>query len=259
MTIEAAKLTTSLNAKTKGWATTLDASDSTAKEVLGSIREDQHPVFGLRKFIYVRFHQSGGVAAGELQSFLAPVSVANITSGTTTSITTSGLTADLYVGGLLQCIDDAGAAGAAPEGEKALITKNTTTVITIDADDAFSAAPAANDDFEIVLPFAVVDSDDTDYSYEVAGVTMAAHDQYNYGWVQFYGLHPSVATVAAGTAIVKGEIVVAGAALVTDGAGDGLELSVGVAKTGLSSDTVLRETLVDLYCGPANKASVTTA
>ena len=127
-------------------------------------------------FVYARCDQSGGCAAGQLQSYVANTAINNITSGTTTSITTSGLTADLLVDGILYCIDDAGGAGAAPEGEKGRVVENTTTVVTIDSDDAFSAAPAANDDFQVHLPFAVDDSADGDFAHQVAGVAMAAHD-----------------------------------------------------------------------------------
>jgi hypothetical protein len=243
----------------RSWATKLNSTSATALERKGDIRWETHPFWGLRGFKYCRIDQSGGMTAGQVSSQLANVSIANITSGTTTTITTSGLTADILVDGLLVCIDDAGAAGAAPEGEKGRIVANTATLVTIDADDAFSVAPAVNDDFKVHLPFAVDDSADGDAAGIVQGVVMAAQDQYDYGWVQFYGIHPSVATVAAGTAIVVDESVVADAAIVTDGAADAVDLRIGRALVEVTSDTVLRETAVFLCCGPAFNMGLSAA
>ncbi len=259
MTIAANTIAQSYANKRMGWATKLDEVGPTAKEVLGVIREDQHPVFGPRKFQYVCFYQASGATVGQLQSYVDPVSVADITSGTTTVITTSGLTAGIYDGGLLVCIDDAGGSGAAPEGESGVIVENTTTTITIATADAFSVAPAANDDFNVLLPWAVDDSADGDMAHQVAGVVMGSPDQYDYGWVQFFGINPNTKAVAAGTALIVNELVVADTATVNDGAGDADNLSVGVLKVGLTSDTVARNAVVDLFCGQALKLGTSTA
>jgi hypothetical protein len=249
MTLQTSKLTKSNVANQIAWATTLDASDTSPKETLGAVREDYSTAFGHRRFQYVRFHVAA--TAGIPYSYLAPVSVANILSGTTTSITTTGLTADIYKGALLRCTDDAGAAGAAPEGEIALITDNTTAVITIDSNDAFSVAPAVNDDFHILVPFAVIAAASGDTNAKVAGVAMTSHAQYNYGWVQFQGLHPSVVCVAAGTAVTAEKAVIASTACVTVGSSSAVELRVGYTPTGISSDTVARILPVSLFCGAA--------
>lgn len=259
MTLQASSLLNAGGANQQSWATELDSSSAVALEIPGAIREDIHPAYGYRRFQYVRIDQSGGCTAGQLMSQVADVAISNITAGTTTSITTSGLTADIHVGGLLYCTDDNGGAGAAPEGEIARIVANSATIVTIDKDDAFSVAPAANDDFLIVKPWAVDDSADGDFASQVKGVTMAAHDQYDWGWVQFEGINPSVDAIAAGTAIPTGESVVADAAIVTDGAGDAVDLRIGVAKHGLASDTVLRKIAVDLYCGAAYRMNQSTA
>lgn len=243
----------------QSWATQLDSTSSTPLEKLGAVRWDLSDTFGLRGFQYVRFFQSGTVAAGALQSYAANVAVSNITSGTTTSITTSGLTADIYVGGLLRCLDDAGAAGAAPEGEVGRIIKNTTTVITIHADDAFTVSPAVNDDFEIILPWAVNNSASGDECAQVAGVVMTSQAQYNYGWVQFYGLYPTATIVAAGTAVPVNESLIAGTALLTDGAGAAIDQRVAYNASSVSSDTVLRKAVVFMNCGVMFKMGTSTA
>ena len=249
MTIEAAKLVRSgsLNSVING--APLSSSSTTALAKKGRVYYDEHPQFGARGFQYVRFDVA--TTAGDVSSYRANVNVDNITSGTTTTITTSGLTADILVDGIIYCVDDNGGAGAAPEGEKALVVANTTTVITIDSKDAFSAAPAANDDFDVILPWAVNDSSNGDAAGIVAGVAMADQAQYDYGWVQFYGIHPTVATVAAGTAIVIYESVVADAGTVNDGAADAADLRIGRALHQLTTDTVRRVTMIDLFCGKA--------
>lgn len=234
--------------------TKLSSSSSTPLELPGLVRYTHDRIFGLRGFKYVRFDQSGGVTRGQVQSKLANVAITNIDSGTTTSITkAAAFTADKLIGGILVCTDDAGGAGAAPEGESALIVANTASVITIDTNDAFTVAPAVNDDFAVVLPWAVDDAADGDAAGIVQGVAMADQDQYDWGWVQFYGINPDVDAVAAGTALIVDESVVAGAALVNDGAGDAADLRIGRLLVGLTSDTVRRKAVVDLFCGEAFK------
>jgi hypothetical protein len=259
MTIQAASLLELGGTNQQSWGTELDSSSSTALEKKGAVRWDQHPIYGLRGFQYLRCDQSGGCTAGQLQSFVANTAINNISSGTTTSITTSGLTANIHVDGILYCLDDNGGAGAAPEGEKARIVANTTTLVTVNKNDAFSAAPAANDDFVVVKHWAVGDSADGDFAAAVAGVAMADQDQYDWGWFQFYGINPSVDAIAAGTALPTGESIVANVAVVNDGAGDAVDLRVGKILHALSSDTVLRKAMVDLFCGAAFKMSNSTA
>jgi hypothetical protein len=260
MTIANAKVILSQNPTRFSWGPDLDSSSATPLTTRGAIRWDFNPHFGYRRFQYLRCDQAGGCTAGQLQSYRANATITNISgSHTTTTITTSGLTASEYVGGILFCHDDAGGAGAGPEGESGMITANSTTVITIDDDDAFSAAPANNDDFTVVLPWAVDDSADGDEVGNVAGVAMAAHDQYDWGWFQCEGIHPTCDIIAAGTALPVGESLVADAALLTDGAGDGIDLRVGKLKVPIASDQVVRTAVVDLFCGAALRISNSTA
>lgn len=260
MTIQADKLLKEGNEAQSVWQTTLGAVDSEAKEQPGRVRWTFDPVFGRRGFQYLRCDQSGGVSAGGLQKRIGLVDIANITSGTTTSIVPSAALPDnKYVGGLLYCIDDAGGAGAAPEGEIGVITKQGTLLVEIDPNDAFSAATAANDDFKIFYPWAVSNAASGDTAYEVAGVAMATLPQYYWGWFQFFGLHPSVNAIAAGTAIPAGEAVVADAAIVTEGAAAvATHLHIGITKIGLKTDTVLRKVAVELFCGVAARNAVST-
>lgn len=251
MTLLASKITTPNVATPVIWNTGLDSSSSMALELVGAIREDYHPIFGPRRFEYVRFDQSGGADLGQIVSSRANVAINNITAGTTTTITTSALTANDLVGGLLRCIDDAGAAGAAPEGESGVIVANTATLVTIASDDAFSAAAAVNDDFIVILPGSVIDSAAGDVSVNVRGVVMAAQDQYDYGWIQFKGLHPAVNAVAAGTTVTVGKSLIVDTNVVTNGSSSALTLLVGFARSTLTTDTVLRTMAVEMFCGRA--------
>ncbi len=232
-------------------AAELNSSSSTPLFPAGYVYKDTHPVWGPREFKYVQFHVA--TTRGTPTTFLDPIATSSITSGTTTSITktSAGWVVDLYKGGVLRCLDDAGAAGAAPEGEIARITKNTSDTIYVESNDAFSAAPAANDTFNIILPWAVQASASGDIARNVAGVAMATQTQYYWGFVQFKGLNPYVAVVAAGTALTAKKSLITGTSLLTNGSTSAAELRVGFLMHTVSSDTVARYALVDLCCGPA--------
>lgn len=234
-------------------AVDLSASDSTPKYVPGYVYEDVHPVFGPRSFKYVQFHAAA--SKGDTSSFLDPIAVTNITSGTTKSVTLTGAgwTVDLYKGALARCLDDAGGAGAAPEGEIARIKSNTTDTLNFESEDELSAAPAANDDWQIIVPWAVVDAASGDIARNVAGVAMVDQVQYNWGFVQFKGLNPYVKVVAAGTAITAKKSLITGTNVLTNGSTSLTELLVGFIQHTVSSDTVSRYALVDLFCGDARK------
>jgi len=253
MTIQAQKLLDKSNANRLAWSTQLNSTSATPLEQRGAVRYTYDPYFGARGFKYLRCDQSGGCTKGQLQSKRANIAITNITAGSTTSFTLAGQVADIYVGGIAVCVDDAGGAGAAPEGESAVITENTTSVFQVDANDAFSVALAANDDLKILLPWAVVDSADGDAAGIVQGVAMADLAQYEWGWFQFLGIHPQVDAIAAGTALIVNESVVANTAVVNDGAADAVDLRIGRLLVELSSDTVVRKAVVDLYCGEAFK------
>ncbi|MGD9600053.1 MAG: hypothetical protein AB7P94_17395 [Steroidobacteraceae bacterium] len=247
------------NAFASGWQTELDSSSSTALEVPMAIRYEQNPVFGVRGFQYLRVWNSS-VTAGDILGRKAPVPIADITSGTTTSITKAGaFVADYYVGGILWCADNADSAGAAPENQFARIIRSTTDTLTIDQTDAFSPAAATNDDFFVFMMSGADDTVTTNYAYDIAGVAMADHDQYDWGWFQFYGIHPAVKAIAAGTAITPGEAVIAtDGNLVTGSAGADVDQRLGIT-LGLSSDTVKRTAYVNLFCGAAYPMAKTTA
>jgi hypothetical protein len=239
------------------WGTELDASDSTPKESPGSVRTVVDPVFGYRQFEYVQF--SYAAAAGEWVSKVGVVALASAASGTTTSVTTTGLTANAYQYGLLRCKDDAGAAGAAPEGEIARIIENSTTVIYVNAADAFSVAPAVGDAFDIILPHRVEQMTSGDMAVDVRGVSMVTQTTDYWGWAQFYGLCPIAKVVAAGTVVTGPKGVIAGSTgLATVSSTSAESAMIGfLPTTSIATDQVLRTGLIHIACSHAKACAVT--
>ncbi|MBP9706758.1 MAG: hypothetical protein KBD78_03890 [Oligoflexales bacterium] len=255
MSIQTAKLYKETTAVQRVWNTTLDASDTTPKEPKGSVRWTFDPVFGYRGFQYVRFDQSGGATKDNICSYRGLVSVSASGAGSTTTIVTSGLTANILADGIIACLDDAGAAGAAPEGENARVVSNSATLITIDSNDAFSAATASSDTFRVHLPWAVIDAASGDTAAAVAGVVMVTQPQYSWGWVQFAGFHPTVSAVAAGTTITANRDLIASTNVVTNGSTSAVELRVGYTPFQLTTDTVIRKVGMYINCGFAKKVA----
>lgn len=197
--------------------------------------------FGPRIIEYGRNTSGSGVTVGQLMSLEADTintvstSVANITSGTTTSAVTTGLTADNHDGMLCFVLDNDDAAGAAPEGETGIVANNTATLITLDAGYPFSVALAANDDLELLANWQFEDSVDGDEAWTVYGVVLAQDGitSLNYGWIQREGYCSCAGTA---TAISEGDPVVADAAVVGPFGTDGQELWIGLALSSGSTD-----------------------
>ncbi|HSE57600.1 MAG TPA: hypothetical protein VLA99_02770 [Nitrospiraceae bacterium] len=184
-------------------------------------------------------------AKGELMAYCSDganvisTSVANITSGTTTSAVTSGLTADRHNGMICFVLDNADSAGAAPEGEMGIVADNTATAITLDPAYPLSTALAVNDDLELIATYQVEDAADGDEAWTVAGIVLGKDgiSASQYGWVQQFGVTPALHTT---NAIAEGDPVVAGAAVVDAFGTDGQELWVGTALSSCSTDEVLK-------------------
>jgi hypothetical protein len=202
--------------------------------------------FGPRLFKYLHNMTGGATQAGELLSRAAAVAVANATSGTTTSVVlaAAGWTPDAFIDRLLVVDDDAGAAGAAPEGEVGVIIDNTTDTILIDPARPFSAALAAGDDLTVYSLFDAKDAADGDLARDVFGVGMADLTDTFWGWVQCYGYCPDVRHAAG--AVVAGDPLVAAAAAVGAFGVDGQELWVGWSPRGIAADSAQDKALAFL-------------
>lgn len=224
----------------------VEANDVTPRADPGAIIFKHSRGYGMQLLKYCRNHNGSAVARGECMSFVADTSAnvdrstsaGTITSAsTTTSVVGSGLTADAHNGALLYITNDAGVAGGAPEGESAVIAKNTTTVITLDPDTPLTAAPTTSDTAEIISTFQFEDGVDDDLAWCVMGCVMAAGgiDNLSHGWLGIEGLFPllySAATIAVGAPIV------AGAAIFAAFGSDGYEKQVGFSPELFTSDVV---------------------
>ena len=198
--------------------------------------------FGRRIFSYGRTRQSGGQSKGELCARVNDVTgtvtaAAGENNSTSQLASTSAFTAGVEEGKLCIITDDAGAAGAAPEGEVAVITDNTASQLTFDPGYKLSVAPAVSDTFRDYSVWAHDDSADGDLAINIMGLVMADRTAAYYGWNQIYGLNPGALYTT--TAVTPaGEILVADAAALNDRGSDAAQLWVGYAPEALQADFV---------------------
>ena len=194
--------------------------------------------FGYRIVKYVKNMVGSTNAMGELMAYesdganVRSTSITASAAGTTTSIVTTGLTANDHVDQIVFCVDDAGAAGAAPEGEASVVASNSTTTINLNADYAYSAATATNDTFDLISTYHSNDSVDGDEAWTIQGVVLGKDgiQDNQFGWVQLHGVTPCLKIGLAGD-VTEGDPIVAGAAGVDAFGSDGHELWIGVAVT----------------------------
>lgn len=224
----------------------LNADHVNPKNRLGQL-SFQIDDYGFRVFEYCRNMSGSAIAQGELQKRIADVAISNITSGTTTSAVTTGLTAGAYVGRILYVDDNADSAGAAPEGECAPIVANSTTTIQVDPGRPFSTALAVNDDLRVVSFNHLNDAADSDLAAAVKGVAVGKNgvSNNNYGWWQRYGLCPDVLHKSS-SAVTSLNPVVADAACVGPHGSDAVDLWVGKQIGTHSNDVVSNKSLVEL-------------
>lgn len=208
--------------------------------------------YGYRIFQYVRNVSNSAFAMGELVSKIANTAVNNQTGTVTTSATTTGLTADDHIGRLVYVLDDAGAAGAAPEGETTVVSGNSATLITFDPQLPLSAALASGDDLVMISNWQATDSADGDLAHNVLGVVIGnqGFSDNQYGWVQKEGYCPGTDYLSG--AITAGDPIVADVAQAGAFGTDGQELWIGIALAGVSADQVADT-------GPANLKLFTCA
>lgn len=201
--------------------------------------------YGYKVFKYVRVHQSGGMTMGQLASRPANVAISNITSGTTTSLVTTGLTADVHEGKLLYVLDNDDSAGAAPEGQVSIIASNSATAVTVEADYPYGTALAANDDLTIISNWQAEDSADGDFATYVQGVVVGRDGitDAQYGWVQCEGFVVANTDTDAHT---NEDTLVADVAALGDDATDGVELWVAIALAAATADQVAQTLPVNM-------------
>lgn len=200
-------------------------------------------VHGEGLFAWVCNRSGGALARGSLTKWYS-VGAAAATGGSTSTIEdTAAFVADEQVWNFVYILDDAGAAGAAPEGEGGMILINTVDALTIQtprASGVFSTAVAVGDTYMIGSTCQVIASAIGDSRSEISGVTMAASLADNYwGWVCLRtGAEGYVfALVQAATAIAAGDSLIAhtGRLTISSGPSDHF-LSVGSAPFDCGAD-----------------------
>ena len=195
--------------------------------------------FGTKIFRYTQTQMSGGVSKGELQSKVGDVTgtvtaAAGELNDTTHLSDTTNWTAHYEIGKLCHITDDAGAAGAAPEGEVAVVTENTISIQTFDAAYPLTVAPAASDTYRNFSIYTAEDAADGDAAIDVMGVAMADRTNLYYGWTQCYGFNPGVLYTT--NLVTAGQPIVADAAAVNVHGSDGGILWVGYSPGTIAVD-----------------------
>jgi hypothetical protein len=221
---------------------------TTPYEELGVLRREIGSPYGERLFRYVYNGSGGTLTKDEIVAWegLLGSAVSNTGTGTTYATRGSGsfLTDGVQAGNFIVVIDDAGAAGAAPEGEYSVVTK--VSALRVDFSPALSVALANGDTVNFIRPWAIIAGAAGQDRNKVAGVVMADIATGSYGWIQTRGLYPSANMVAAGTAITAAQNQQATSAVLTPTT-DAYD-PIAIAMQTLSSDTVRRKAIVKLWC-----------
>lgn len=217
----------------KIWETKLTANDSTAKEILGSMRE----LADGRRFRYLRMTGSAG-ALGFVLMPATLVAVTNATSangvgpdGATTTIITdadASWTSDAYIGWYFQC-----ATSMTGSTEPLKIVGNTATTLTLEKSIATALAAGGTDDGQILAGTAAgIYATANDLDIAVNGVCIGTLTENYYGWVQTAG-----PAAVMSDAISEGESVspggdAAGKAIAADSDADNNVIGVCIAASG---------------------------
>lgn len=207
-------------------------------------------LYQYRIFKLVKNLSGATLAAGDLVSCVNAADVGTITAGTTTQITTSGLTANDLEWQMIICSDDAGAAGAAPEGEASLCIGNTTTIINLHEKYPFSAAISASDTASVVYINGVEDaaaSDERGFGHGsngAMGVAMSAAPDNYWFWIIQRGWVRAKNT----DALVAGQDIIAGTALIQDAAHGAQELVIGECPVSQFAGTEASFATVHINC-----------
>lgn len=215
-----------------------------------------------RRFRYVQ-NVSGGTLAKDSLVSGGDQGVASVTTngGSTTTATRetgSFITDGVQVGDVIAVDDDAGGAGAAPEGEISVVTAVEPTKVTFAP--ALTTAIASGDIVAFSRPWTIkAATAGVGLPHQLVGIPVADIPNGQFGWIQVYGLYPNANVVAAGTAIFRNDALYAGngvltpvAPALTVGTPDSLRagvsyVPVAFAVQGVRADTARRKAMVFLW------------
>lgn len=194
--------------------------------------------FGFKMFRYGRdsVAASKGGLVGRKAAVTGTVTAAAGETNTTTHVfDTANFTAHAEQGAMFVVVDDAGAGGAAPEGEVSIIDDNTVDMLSLDRRYPITAACAAGDTYYDLSIWTGKASADGDFAINTFGIAMADRTALYYGWLQFYGRNPGTLYLAA-NAVTAGDPVVADAACVGPYGMDAEHLWVGHCPVTVAAD-----------------------
>ena len=196
-------------------------------------------VDGQALFMWVWNNSGSDIGVGVPMVRRADTSVTVVT-GDVNYLTCTGLTANNEYGALIQILDDAGAAGAAPEGSWAKVIKNIATRIDFQPDVA--AALAVGDTAQLIYDSHVLAAGSGAKLCDFRGVPVASAGIPNgyMGWACIQAQAVKCLCVAAGTAITTHEGLIAATALFTNGSTSAQEVTLAYALSSLTTDTVSR-------------------
>ena len=172
-----------------------------------------------RRFRYIQ-NISGGTLNKDSLVMADDLIVGTVTMTTNTVtnllVRASGsfVTDGIKPGDLAYILDDAGAAGAAPEGEMGIVL--TVTALTITLQTALTAAVTASDTVNFIRPWTIkASAAGQQGTNRLLGIPCANIASGSYGWIQVWGMYPTADIVAAGTAITSGGALYTGTGLLT--------------------------------------------
>jgi hypothetical protein len=163
-------------------------------------------------------------------------------------------TASTQAGAIFYVTDDAGAAGAAPEGEVSIVASNTAGQLTLEPELPMSAAIAVNDAVRTISNWQAEASADGDLAQTCLGIVIGENGvtSGNYCWVLSQGFTKATTAVS----VVVNEPVVCAAGTVGPWGTDGQELQVGTAKGAVAADQVALKVPVIMTVFPGSSVAI---
>lgn len=225
-----------------------------------------HDSFGLRVMMVVRNVTTANIPQGRLVSRSGTAGLVHdglvVQQGSRTHFTTNtALTADVLVGAIANVKDDAGGAGALPEGESSIVVANSASRVDCDPNYPFSADLVLNDTVSIISTYQAIDAAAGHLSQNVLGVVVAENgiDPKNHGFVQCGGVNPRCLLVNGAT-VGNNVALIAGAGRLAASSGSAISLLLGNALTPIATADIVSDLFTArLACGPSSNAPLVSA
>jgi len=241
------------------WNTEILSYSLARLEEPGILRRIHRPGWGNQIYRYVQNKSNSAFAVGDSVSFVAPVAITPSANTSLVEVVTTGLTANEYQFDIFYVTDNASGAGAAPEGEFSIITQNSATILSLDADQPMTVAVTSSDTAVVITYCHVVDSAANDTQQEFAGVCVSAIPDDYWGWVLVTGLCPNV-TGTADNAHADLASCILGTKVLAESSTSAVNLLVAVKRGAEAADTNATKWLAEIKgnaCGYGANQMVT--